>query len=349
MKLRLWAIALIAIGLTCSCKKKDTHIKVERAFYYWKSSGYSLEEDEESQLKSLGVKKLYVKFFEVEPDPIFVNKPISKTSLHFWANNDTLSKVEIVPTVYIHNQTLYNLSPPGIDSLADNIVFLIQKYYKEQVRRDGHTFKEIQIDCDWTKKTRNNYFALLKGVKKKAGTQLSCTLRLYPYKYDNAMGVPPADKAMLMCYNLMNPLASDNKNSILDNEEFKKYLKSNKRYPLHLDIALPIYSWAQVYRNNMFSGVINTTASNLLLYVKPIKPLWYEVQTDVEMDGYLLRQGDQLKIEDVTNNTLTQTISLLKKHIDFDSTVTVSFFHLTAKNLKYSNETLDSLYTSFSN
>ena len=43
------------------------------------------------------------------------------------------------------------------------IVFLIDKYSKERFSNiDNGNFKEIQIDCDWTKSTKDKYFYLLK-------------------------------------------------------------------------------------------------------------------------------------------------------------------------------------------
>lgn len=108
-------------------------------------------------------------------------------------------------------------------------------------------FGEIQIDCDWTLKTKVNYFAFLNALKKISHKTISCTLRLYPFKYPEIMGTPPVDKATLMCYNLTKPLESENKNSILDNNELRSYLKNTEKYPIHLDIALPLFS--MMYQN----------------------------------------------------------------------------------------------------
>jgi hypothetical protein len=349
MKLQLWAIVLVAIGLSYSCKKKETHVKVERAFYYWKSSEYSLSDDQTAQLKTLKVKKLYAKFFEVQPDPVFVNKPISKTELHIW-NDSSTAGMEIIPTIYIQNETFQKITAQGIDSLADNIVFLVNKYYKSNIRNGDATYREIQIDCDWTKSTRDNYFALLKTIRKHTTAKLSCTLRLYPYKYENIMGVPPVDKAMLMCYNLVNPLSSYSKNSILENAELRKYLRTAKKYPLHLDIALPVYAWVQVYRDKAFKGIVNTTDVDMSSAIKPVQPpLWYEMKQDLDVGNIFLREGDRIKMEGVGNETLNNTIDLLKDKLDLDGTVTISFFHLNGKNFKYTNETLDNLYNRFSN
>jgi hypothetical protein len=60
---------------------------------------------------------------------------------------------------------------------------------------------EVQIDCDWTAATRDNYFALLKKLKQQPFFQkktLSTTIRLHQVKFVSQTDVPPADKGLLM-------------------------------------------------------------------------------------------------------------------------------------------------------
>jgi len=162
------------------------------------------------------------------------------------------------------------------------------------------------------------------------------------------MGVPPVDKAMLMCYNLINPLENEDKNSILDLNEFRSYLSRNEKYPIHLDIALPIYSWMQCYQNNHFSGMIYHDNASILKQLAPIKPLWYLVRKDTLINDLYLRVGDKIKYEDISEEKLEKAIDLIKKNVQLDSTTTVSFFHLEETNLKQiSYAALDSLYAHF--
>ena len=357
---KLFILAAAALFLF-SCKTNKTHVEhAERAFYYWKSNEYSLSDSEQTRITALGIKKLYTKFFEVAPDEIFGAKPIAKTGLHIWTGYDIIDKdsikekamsdLEIIPTIFIQNKILYSIIRNSLDTLADNIVFLIDKYYKSNIRNGEKPYREIQLDCDWTKKTRDNYFYLVKAIKKISGKTISCTLSLYPYKYREIMGVPPVDKATLMCYNLLNPLEHDDKNSILDDKELEDYLRNGKKYPLHLDIALPVFSWMQIYQNNEFNGIITPGKYDLSKVIKPIKPLWYEVQEDFDAGDIYLKEGDKLKMEEVSEKDITQAIALLKKNIDFDPTTTITLFHLDENNLKkYSNEILGKFYTEFSN
>jgi hypothetical protein len=332
-----------------SCKHQPVNnINIQRGFYYWKSSESVLDAREINCVKILGVTKLYVKYFEVEFSNVFGVRPTSKAPVNFrYADNaEIIQNAEIIPVVFIKNDVLINTTPEDLDSLAGNILFLVSKRYKDQMLYNK-SFEELQIDCDWTAATRDKYFLLLKSIKKISGKIISCTLRLYPYKYPDLMGVPPVDKATLMCYNLNNPLENENKNSILDVGELKKYLTSKKTYPLHLDIALPLHSWMLCFQNNRFTGILHNQ-DVVKEIAEPIKPLWYRITKDTVINDIFLRVGDKIKYENVSKEQLIEVVKLLKTRFNFTGTTTISFFHLdkTALN-KYSNETLDDLYNSF--
>ena len=359
-KIVFFIFVTIAICFFSGCmNSKMSGLRVERAFYFWKNNRYSLNDDELLCIKNQQIQKLYVKFFEVEKNSLFGTVPTAKTELNIWDNyydheNDsvfinTMKNLEIIPTVYIRNEIFLSATSGSIDTLADNMNFLIKKYYTDHMNDSHLEFKEIQIDCDWTEKTKDNYFYLLKKIKQISNKTISCTLRLYPYKYSKKLGVPPVDKATLMCYNLINPLSNEDKNSILNNDELESYLKNSEKYPLHLDIALPVFSWMQVYQNNQFAGIISPKIHELDSILKPIKPLWFEVIKDKEFDNFYLRQGDKIKFEDVSETTIKASIGLLKKYLQLDNYTVITLFHLDSDILnKYSNETIDSFYTDFS-
>jgi hypothetical protein len=238
-------------------------------------------------------------------------------------------------------------SKKDLEVLADNVNFLISKYCNEKFR-EGTVMNEFQMDCDWTLKTKDNYFYFLKKLKAISGKQISCTLRLYPYKYPNKMGVPPVDKVTLMCYNLLNPIENPDKNSILDLSELKSYLNVHEKYPKHLDIALPVYSWAQVYHNERFSGVLYTNTKKLKSILTQEKPLWYSVKQDTVINNTYLRIGDKVKYEEIDSEKIKGAITLLKKNIDFDKNTTIALFHLDEEQLNnFTNEELSDFYTDF--
>lgn len=336
-------LILIILVSFSSCKNKIDN--VERAFYFWRSKDWNLSDKEMQVCDSLKIQKLYVKFFEVDYNDEIGSFPISKTRLSSWRLDD-LKITSIIPTVYLRNVNFLKSSKKDLDALADNINFLINKYQKAEFK--NFSINEIQMDCDWTLKSKENYFYFLQKLKSISDKEISATLRLYPYKYTDNMGVPPVDKVMLMCYNLLNPLENLSKNSILDLEELKSYLINVQPYPKHVDIALPIYSWAQVYHNEIFSAILYTDNKQLMPIIKEEKPLWYSVTQDKVIDDTYLRIGDKIKYENIDAAKIKEAIVLLKKYIHFNKNTTVTLFHLDEDQFnKFTNEELTTFYTDF--
>jgi len=339
------SLFLSLLFLILSCKHKVE--KVNNAFYYWKTNAYSVSHEEDQILKNHDVKKLYIKYFEVDYTEAMGSFPVSKTEMRFSSYDENSSiNYEIIPTIYIKNIVFKKSTEKDLDKLADNVNFLINKYSKEKFNTTK--VSEIQIDCDWTASTKDKYFYFLKKLKPLVQKKISCTLRLYPYKYPDKMGVPPVDKVTLMCYNLINPLEDDSKNSILDLNELKSYLVAGQKYPLHMDVALPLYSWMQIYQNNKFTGVLYN-GKELKKYLKPIKPLWYEVTKDTVIDYKdYLRVGDKIKYEEITSDQINQAITIIKENVKFDKEITVTLFHLDENQLKnYTDAEISHFYSDF--
>ncbi|CAM4279119.1 hypothetical protein [Flavobacterium terrigena] len=353
MKTHFWGI--VCVLFLASCNKENKVEQVERAFYYWKSDS-SLDDKSVKEINELNVRKIYYKLFEIDYSETMGNYPFAKNSPSTYALED-LDSVTIVPTIFIKNGIFQYNDEKSLDKLADNIVFLIDKYHKEEYNEYNpkeelktiFNYNEIQVDCDWTKSTKDKYFYLLKKIKELSHKQISCTLRLYPYKYPEIMGIPPVDKVSLMCYNLIKPLSEKDKNSILDINELKKYLDKRRSYPKHLDVALPVFYWTQLYQNNHFEELLDISSEDVKGFIKPIKPLWYEVTKDTSLnyDTYF-KVGDQIKCEDVSKTTLDQAIALIKKNVVLDKNTTISLFHLDQSTFKkYNNEEISSFYSSF--
>lgn len=336
----------------CSSKENKV-VNVERAFYYWKS-GSSFSDETVSKLNKLKVQKIYYKLFEVDYNETMGNFPYQKNNPSRYTFKD-LDSLNVVPTIFIKNEIFQYNDEKTLDKLADNIVFLVDKYHKnlDQYEPNDTTiafeYSEIQIDCDWTKSTKDKYFYLLKKIKELSKKQISCTLRLYPYKYPDIMGVPPVDKVTLMCYNLIKPLSQKDKNSILDINELKSYLDKKRSYPVHLDVALPVFYWTLWYHNNHFAGLVDFNSADISGIAKQTKPMWYEMTEDYTFnyENYL-KKGDQLKIEEVNSKTLNEAISIIKKNVALDENTTISLFHLDDSTFKkYSHEEVSSFYSSF--
>ncbi len=329
-----------------------------RAFYYWKNyDDFWFESD---IIDTLQVRKLYVKYFEVDYDPDLGPVPKAKTELtmsrtkwDYEQDKEVLSpyaKLNIVPTVFILNSVF---KEPDLNTreMAKNILFLVLKKFEENM--EGFSCpKEIQIDCDWTESTKLFYLRFLRELKQEMrknasleNTQLSATLRLYAYKFPDRMGVLPVDRAMLMCYNLLTPRESGNRNSILDIQELKKYLEGADDYPIALDVALPTYSNVQVFQNKQFKSLFYEEDSTFLSYLKPLKPPFYLISKDTLVDEVYLRKGDHLKVERVSAKQIREAIDVINQEVYFRDRPTMALFHLDSDELrKYTHEELVGFY-----
>lgn len=332
-------ILLIVSIIFSSCTEKKPDILT--GSYYWQNSKSLLTDNEYDGIKNIHPDKLYIKFFEVEKDDVFGNKPVAKSRLlipdmKYWNSfsKDTVLRnimrnLKIIPVIFIENKVFKEIRTNYIDTLALNIVFLIEKYFNN-IKYNNQSIEEIQIDCDWTLSTKNEYFLLLEKIRNIIDYKISCTLRLYPYKYQSNMGIPPVDKVSLMCYNFFSPLERGYENSIQNNNEMLKYIKDVKSYPLQTDIILPLFSWIQVYKDNSFVYLIKDDIQ-LDDFCKLQKPMWYEVLKDTMINGHFLRKSDLLKKEEISKTELLKTAELLSKYVKLQDGFTVSFFHLNDK------------------
>ncbi len=211
------------------CNKEKAH-----SFYYWKTI-YQLNAFEQKYLDSLDVKKLYVRFFDVD---LKNGKPAPIGKLTVLEQN---KNQEIVPVIFITNETFNDLDKKEIEALAHYIQKEIQFIYPKIANKK---IKEVQFDCDWTVRTRNRYFYFLNVVEKQNPSWLvSATIRLHQIKDKEKTGVPPINKGVLMYYATSNPLDFTDNNSILNNTLANNYIRDLNRYPIKIDVALPIYSW----------------------------------------------------------------------------------------------------------
>jgi hypothetical protein len=241
--------------------------------------------------------------------------------------------IQIIPVVFIVNDILRNTSHNKIDELSRKLYHFVN----EKVIQSGKTdFKEIQIDCDWTAETRDNYFYLLKQIKKMFyNRQLLVTLRLHQVKNQVKSGIPPADKVLLMCYNMGNLRKYGNQNSIIDLSELKKYLGDNlSRYPMPMDLGLPLFSWAVAFRNKAYIGIdkhINQDTLNHQEQFLSKGNNMYVAKTD--LPGVGLQKGDEIRWETASLKDVQATAAYISHYLR-PGNINVVYFHLDEHNLK---------------
>ena len=223
-----------------SCGKQryqDESLEQSNGVYYWRTDLH-LDSTERAFLKQHHINKVYCRYFDVvmsddgtEPKP---NATIAFT--------DTLpAGIELIPTVYITENCMHK---PHKD-LAEKLVKRIMQMNETNHIGNVH---EIQIDCDYTSKSRATYYQFLEQVRhhlSPTSYHLSTTIRLHQL----SMPVPPVDYGVLMVYNTGDPRKWQERNPILDYRDVYPYLNKLAQYQLPLAAAYPVYQWIRNIQN----------------------------------------------------------------------------------------------------
>ncbi|WP_276379789.1 hypothetical protein [Flavobacterium sp. H4147] len=281
--------------LLASCSKNDKPIIV---FYYWKTN-LKFSKTEKEVLKDNEVSKLYIRYFDIGLQPQ-TKVPFPISPIHFY---DSIQHFEIVPIVFIQNKVMLQ-SNLDVEDLAQKTIHLIDEI--NAANRIKYT--EIQIDCDWSLDSKNNYLKFIEQVKKLSHKKLSATIRLHQVKYFKKTKIPNVDSGVLMFYN-MGSIAPDSLNSIYSREISERYLKSLKKYPLSLDFALPIYSWAIHIRNQKVLGLRSKLNFGELKKDKKfeqISPIFFRVKQSNYKNGVYYEENDLLKTETISSEDLKE-------------------------------------------
>ncbi|MBW3517653.1 hypothetical protein [Flavobacterium sp. NKUCC04_CG] len=318
-------VFLLLVVLLIGC---TSTVKPAVSFYYWKTV-FKLSATEKEVLQENEVSKLYLRYFDIAlRDGIAV--PLSPIRFQ-----DKTTSYKIVPVVYVKNEVMLD-NQVNVEELADQTLSMIGKINTVNLIN----VDEIQIDCDWTLKSKDQFMTYIDALRRKANLKISATIRLHQIKYYKETGVPNVDQGVLMYYN-MGQVASDDLNSIYDEQIAARYIKSLSTYPLSLDVALPIFGWGVHIRNQKVIGLIpKINEKQLLNTVKATSKSKnrFEINEDIIAFGTYFRQGDQVKMETVSKADLRKMVSNIKKNL---KTVPkeIIYYDLDSINLKnYSNE-----------
>ncbi|MCS6927988.1 MAG: hypothetical protein NZM43_00675 [Saprospiraceae bacterium] len=239
-----YAALTLLLSFASGCDKPTSRGRI-LAFFYWKNR-LALTPAEVAFLDSLGCQVLYVKFLDIAR---VGGEPARPYSILEVIDTTGLGNRVIVPCVFLTNSVFEGLSTAEGEVLAQKVARAISRVGQQFPKA---SFAEVQVDCDWTKRTRHAYFLFLDNLRKclPAGTKLSATLRLHQYKFPHRTGVPPVERGLLMLYNTGDIQDPNEENSIFSYEDAFRYLDgAPAHYPLPLDVALPAFSWTLVYRD----------------------------------------------------------------------------------------------------
>lgn len=223
---RFWVFAMLTLLTGCA---KQSGMPQQNAVYYWRTE-WRLDSLERGFLTRYQVEKVYCRYFDVVMTD---DEPMPNATITFAEPVD--EALTIVPTVYITEDCMHQ----SHDGLARKIV---ERIVQMNETNDVAGVSEIQIDCDYTSRSRHTYYQFLDEVRQVARSHdmlLSVTIRLHQL----SMAVPPVDYGVLMLYNTGDPMNFQERNPILDMRDVQPYLRYLKDYSLPLAAAYPVFLW----------------------------------------------------------------------------------------------------------
>jgi hypothetical protein len=383
-------VCAVVFLLLFSCNQSPrTGLASKKAFYFWQTSTSSFDWDD-TVYQSLKVNRIYARFFDVDwSEEVRVPVPVSPLKYYYYNHWD--DTVEMVPVVFITNETFQKLDKEQSRLLArqvhKKVMALLRAWFhvEEELYKDGwwqqnpyavktkdfnelqkhdslyeaemksiqERIREVQFDCDWTKSTKDKYFAFLEETKKLFTQQVvSSTIRLYQYKYPKEAGLPPVGRGMLMCYNAGDIKDTGTKNSIFDKQEIMSYLDAGE-YPIPLDYALPIFEWAVLYRDGKFKNILSASVlrEEHHFSLKPEPDDRQQVALEDFVYGYtdagiLIRKGDKIRFEQPDMEHVKELAQWLAEHKNNQEAI-VSFYHLNDHDLQKHSKAVESIFNSF--
>ena len=234
---------MVSLLLWAACSRPVEQAARHRGVYHWKTT-YNPTEWEQQWMERHRVDRLYVKLFEVDAG--------SKHGYDDWRMVPVATtrfaqplpqEVEVVPVVYITVDAIRTIGEYDWDARVRYASLLVDRIYAMMEEHYGGEVHEVQLDCDWTKSTRKQFFHFCDAIKselKKRDAVLGGTVRLHQLGDEDI----PFDCPLLMCYNTGRLQERATHNSILDHSDVEPYLRYLPDNVLAgYDIAWPAYGW----------------------------------------------------------------------------------------------------------
>ena len=317
--LRLLLLYLVFLGTACHQRSKTM------SFYYWRTV-FSPDSIEQKTLTDNSVQTLYIRYFDVDwPDTDTMPAPVSP--LRF---DNVPTGYTIIPVIFFRNRVFEKIRTDSLPPLVDKVWALVRR-----ISTSGRSEPpEIQFDCDWTQRTKNNYFAFLRQFRQRSGLPLSCTIRLHQVKYPEQTGIPPVDHGALMFYNMGN-IDAGSGSSIYDRTIAHRYTPSLRSYPLVLDLALPIFAWGLQVRDGkvirlldkMNAGSFEKDTNFIRMGAKG-----FNARHACFRNGFYFQENDMIKIESVSPDDLLEITGEVNRHSNHRIRNLI-FFDLDRQNL----------------
>lgn len=260
---------LIACIFAAACSRRnDTTVetpvfphKEANSVYYWRTE-FRLDSVERRFLEQHDIEKMFMRFFDVVAEDYYAmgtltdRKEILPNATIKFIDSIPETVKSVVPTVFITVDALREMKGEESDAASK----IARRVLNMVSYNEIPGVSEVQLDCDWTRSTESIYFRLCKEVAEELNIMaekkftLSSTIRLHQLR----QSPPPVDYGVLMCYNTGSFKNPKTENSILSYSDVVPYLKNDIKYPLHLDVAYPIYDWILRYRGDKFAGIVKS-------------------------------------------------------------------------------------------
>ena len=287
-------LSFLFVTLLALCACSEQRVKTN-AVYYW-STTFRNDSVQEAFLHKHKIKKMYLRFFDVvvnERGEVMPNATVRFAS-------PVPTGVEIIPVVYIVNDCLYQ----PIDKL-DSLI--LQRVVQMCETNDISPFRELQIDCDWTARSRVHYINMLTKLReraKKRGIALSATIRLHQL----GEAPPPVDRGILMMYNTGDVTRLDCEHPILDLKDAAPYLRKLSAYRLPLAAAYPVYAWRVLFRGGKYVGIMHsddelpTTEGDSIVVREPTLEMVMKTKEAVGKEKSEI--NDEIVLFDISNENI---------------------------------------------
>lgn len=319
----------------------------QRAFYFWKTR-WNASSEMLAHLDQSEVRKLYMRFFDVEWNNVNARpQPVSPIDFV----TALPSRAEIVPVVYLTNEIFVKIAYADIQSLSDKVWAKVSQMASQQ----KISFRQFQIDCDWSDSSKKNYFhfaSLLAQKAKAAQVVLSSTIRLHQIKYVRRTGIPPVERGMLMFYNFGKIRADGARSSIFNFDDAKRYTSYIADYRLPLDIALPLFSWVVHSREGKILALLdkfNASELDVAEGFEKLSAFRYAAKDSFFYHGRYFVKGDLLLVEETSPEVTRQAAALAIRGASWKKGYeTVAFFDLDERNLdRYDNKEITGIFNQF--
>ena len=280
---------LLLLLLLIGCRHRGDVVPalpVENAAYYWRTT-WSLDSTETAFLQEHDIERVFCRYFDVVMTD---GQPMPNATIHFDSPQQTTPEgegsphqpppegeaispdiiqhdslplggrlvgavLEIIPTVYITEDCMSKAPKGGWPGLAEK---LVARVVQMNDTHDLPPARELQVDCDYTLRSRKTYYDFLADVRREAkrhGMALSTTIRLHQL----SMPAPPADYGVLMVYNTGDPKKFTERNPILDLRDVQPYMRYLPDYPLPLAAAYPVYAWQRTIGGVRIEHTVDST------------------------------------------------------------------------------------------